>query len=136
MEKIIIYTDGGSRGNPGPAASGFIIFDQNNNILVKGGKYLGVGTNNEAEYQALILALEKVKEGVVAQEIEVRADSKLVVEQLNGNFKVKNSRIKVLYEIVKGLEQGLARVSYHHIPRSENFLADEIVNVILDSQNH
>lgn len=135
MNKLIINTDGGARGNPGPAASAFIIQTPEHDLLFKDGKYLGVATNNEAEYSGVILAFEKVTQDFLSKqplEIEVRADSKLVVEQLSGRFKVKNPRIKALYEKVKLLEKNLGFVVYKYVPRAENYLADGVVNETLD----
>lgn len=133
--KLIIYTDGGARGNPGLGAAAFVIKDTNGQILQKDGTFLGVATNNEAEYQAVMEAFLRVRDNFQKQlplEVEVRADSKLVVEQLSGNFKVKNSRIKALFDQVKNLQNEVGQVSYTYIPRAENFLADELVNQILD----
>lgn len=136
MNKLIINTDGGARGNPGPGASAFVIKSPEGQAISKDGKYLGVVTNNEAEYNAVILAFKKVLTDFFSDlpiEIEVRADSKLVVEQLSGNFKVKNFRIKTLFDEAKSLEKEIGKVSYTHIPRAQNYLADELVNQILDN---
>lgn len=134
--KIIIYTDGGARGNPGPGASAYVIKEDGGQLLIKDGIFLGVATNNEAEYQAVIEAFNRVLEDFknnLPVEVEVRADSKLVVEQLSGNFKVKNPRIKVLFDKVQSLEREIGKVNYTYIPRAQNYLADELVNQILDN---
>lgn len=143
MSKFIIYTDGGSRANPGKAAAAFVIYPPAGHVperyvaggAIKDGVYLGIATNNEAEYQAVKLALEKLQQDFTQDlpaDVEIRADSKLVVEQLKGNFKVKNPRIKILYDSVKKLEQEVGKVSYNLIPRLENFQADSLANQILD----
>lgn len=135
MNKFVINTDGGSRGNPGPSACAFVITDDHNKKIDGGGKYLGICTNNEAEYQAVILALEWVVDNLLENlpdQIEFKADSKLVVEQLSGRFKVKHPRIKVLHGRAKELEKNLTEVNYTYIPREENYQADALVNQILD----
>ena len=134
--KLIINTDGGSRGNPGKGACAFVITDSDGKVVAEEGKYLGVCTNNEAEYEAVILALQLVANNLVEQlpEIVFKADSKLVVEQLSGRFKVKHPRIKLLYGAVKELEKKLNNVNYFYIPREENYQADRMVNQILDQQ--
>lgn len=135
--KFIIYTDGGSRSNPGQAAAAFIIQNKESDILAQEGKYLGVATNNEAEYQAVYLALEKLKQDFTSKlpaEVEVKSDSRLIVQQLCGQFKIKNSKLKILYEEIKKLEDMIGKIQYVYIPRSQNFLADNLVNIILDNQ--
>ncbi len=134
MVKIIIFTDGGSRGNPGPAAAGAVIDAGKERLIC--GKFLGVNTNNFAEYSAVIIALERLleegQENPTNMQINLFADSLLVVKQLNGEFKVKNANIKPLYEKVKLLESNFGLVSYFHIPREKNKEADAQVNRILD----
>ncbi|MDD2822607.1 MAG: ribonuclease HI family protein [Candidatus Daviesbacteria bacterium] len=135
--KYIIYTDGGSRGNPGPAAAAFIVKSEGGEVLAEKGAFLGVATNNEAEYAAVIKALELMVldyKDLKSAEIEVRADSKLVVEQLSGNWKIKNERIRVLCNQVKQLESNLGKIEYKYIPRDLNHEADLIVNITLDNQ--
>lgn len=135
MKKLLINTDGGARGNPGPASSAFIITGEDGKILVENGCFLGFSTNNEAEYRAVKLALERVKEDFASYlplEVEVRADSRLVVEQLSGRFKVKNPKLKILFAEIKNLENKIGKVVYLYIPRKDNFLADKLVNQILD----
>ena len=137
---IYINTDGGSRGNPGPAAIGVVFFDKNGEVLYKYKKTIGVGTNNEAEYQAIITALGLLKQSKWFSEnnnsdrkIICRLDSKLVVEQLSGRFKIKTPHIKSLAEQVFELTKDFKLdVKYTHIPREENSLADELVNQALD----
>lgn len=133
--KYIIFTDGGSRGNPGPAAAAFVIKNDKEEALLGEGVYIGVGTNNEAEYSAVVEALERVtkdNENPGSIEIEFRADSQLVVNQLMDNWKIKNDRIRIFYNKIKRLEENFARVTYKYIARELNFEADEIVNLTLD----
>jgi ribonuclease HI len=136
--KLIIHSDGGSRGNPGPAAYGFVILDENEEIVLDGGKYLGTATNNEAEYQGVIAALETLLTFQKLSEVEsltIKLDSKLVVEQVLGHWKVKEVRMVPLVQRVRELLTALP-VPYmlQHVPRTENKKADIIVNQTLDSQ--
>lgn len=135
--KYIIYTDGGSRGNPGHAASAFIITDEKSKKLEEKGYYLGIGTNNEAEYSAIEKALEfliNTYPDVNNADVEVRADSQLIVNQLLNLWKLKNERLKTFYYNIKNLENKIGKVNYKYIPRSENKDADLIVNITLDTQ--
>lgn len=139
---IYINTDGGSRGNPGPMAIGVVFFDKGGEVLHKYKKTIGIGTNNEAEYGAIIAALELLKRSKWFLEnnnsdrnVICRLDSKLVVEQLSGRFKIKTPHIKDLANRVFGLTKDFQlNVKYIHIPREENSLADELVNQALDGE--
>lgn len=140
--KLKIYTDGASRGNPGPASYGFVIFDDKGNIIHKEGNAIGITTNNVAEYTAVCEALKYVSSlprvksrGIKdhASSIKLFADSKLVAEQLSGRFKVKAKHLMPIIEQIKIMAIELGGVSYHHIPRSENMLADSLANLALDS---
>lgn len=133
MEKLFLYTDGGSRNNPGPAATGFVLRSEEGEILKKGGRFLGVATNNEAEYQALLGGLEIAKE-FSPDHLDCFLDSSLVVNQLNGVFKIKEAHLRELVFEVKTIEQEFKSVQYQHIPREENNEADAIVNKILDEK--
>lgn len=130
-ERLIIYTDGGARGNPGPAAAAAIIKSQDHQLISKESRYLGKATNNQAEYQAVILALEKAK-SLGAKVIDFYLDSELVVNQLNQNFKVKDLDLQSLFVKIWNLSQNFKKVTYHHIPRTENKEADYQVNLKLD----
>ncbi|PIS22692.1 ribonuclease H [candidate division WWE3 bacterium CG08_land_8_20_14_0_20_41_10] len=132
---MIINTDGGSRGNPGPGACGAVLKDRNGNIVAQKGKFLGVCTNNEAEYQGLILGLETALE-MGADTAEILMDSELVVKQLKGQYRVKNAKLFPLYQQVKGLGGKIGQVSYRAVPREQNKLADAVVNKVLDEQLH
>jgi len=130
-DKVKIFGDGGSRGNPGPSASGFVVLDMEDNVLVDKGVYLGVTTNNQAEYTALKLALEEcIHMGV--KEVQVYMDSLLVVNQMKGIFKVKNRDLYPIHEAIKKLATKFDHISYSHVPREFNKLADAAVNRALD----
>ena len=133
--KIILFTDGGSRGNPGPAASGGVLKDINNNIILEFGEYLGKQTNNYAEYMAFITGLQKAKEKG-ATEAECFVDSKLVCEQLNRNWKVKEPTIQKLFVKAWNIMQQFEKVRIKHIRREKNTEADAQVNIILDEQKN
>lgn len=128
-----IHTDGGARGNPGPAALGIVIFKPQGGIVKKIGKYLGKKTNNEAEYEAVIQALKEALD-LGAEAVEVNLDSELVVRQLGGVYRIKNARMRELVSRVRNLESNFSKVSYKHIPREKNALADQLVNEVLDRQ--
>jgi ribonuclease HI len=127
-----LYTDGGSRGNPGPSASGFAILDMKDQVIVKEGMYLGITTNNQAEYQALKLGLEQAKKMNIAT-VHVYMDSMLVVNQMKGIFKVKNRDLWPIHEAIEQLVTQFKRVSFTHVPREFNKLADAAVNEALDA---
>lgn len=130
-DKVKIFGDGGSRGNPGPSASGFVILDMEDNVLVDQGVYLGITTNNQAEYTALRLALEEcLKMGV--REVQAYMDSLLVVNQMKGIFKVKNRDLWPIHDAIKQLIPKFEHVSFTHVPREFNKLADAAVNRALD----
>jgi ribonuclease HI len=129
---VKIFADGGSRGNPGPSAGGFVILDMNDQILHESGKYLGITTNNQAEYHSLKGALEAaVKMGV--KEVEVYMDSMLVVNQMKGIYKVKNRDLWPIHQAIKVLTEKFEKISFTHVPRELNKLADSEVNKTLDS---
>lgn len=134
--KLIIYTDGASRGNPGQASYGFTISDENGNLLYEDGRYIGIATNNVAEYTAVYEALKYAKEKYSSGKpaVEVYADSKLVAEQLSGRFKIKSPHLKPLIEKIKILAVDLGGVIFTHVPRVQNFEADRLANQALDSR--
>ena len=133
--KLIIYTDGASRGNPGPASYGFTISDENGELLYQEGKCIGITTNNVAEYTGVLAALKYVKEkfGNRQLEIELYADSKLVVEQLSGRYKVKSPHLKPIIDQIKILGLELGGAIHGHVPREKNRLADSLANMAIDS---
>jgi ribonuclease HI len=132
-EKIVMYTDGGSRGNPGPAAIGVYI----ETLGKKYGQCIGNTTNNEAEYQALILGLKKIKQEIgnakaKTAKIECRLDSELVVKQLNHEYRLKERHIQDFFLEVWNLMLDYGSVSFIHVPREQNKIADALVNEALD----
>lgn len=131
--KLITYTDGGSRSNPGPAASGIVVKDEAGKTLAAYGEYLGTATNNVAEYSAIISALKKARE-LGATEVECLADSKLVIEQLSGNWKVKEPSLQKLWLEAWNLLQTFKDYKLKHILRAKNAEADAEVNKILDKE--
>lgn len=131
METVNIYCDGGARGNPGPAASSFVVKNQNGEVIYKQGKYLGVATNNVAEYRAVLMALNWLKEKKLSAVIFL--DSELVGRQLNGEYKIKNKNLIEFVLQIKKIEKEIAgSVTYRNIPRSKNSMADLLVNETLD----
>jgi ribonuclease HI len=129
-KEIKVFCDGGSRGNPGPSASGVVITTTKDEVLSEYCEYLGIQTNNYAEYSAVLLALKHIEDYKTGK-ITFYLDSQLVVRQLNGEYKVKNSNIKGLYEQIIGKISDL-NVSFHHVYREDNKLADAQVNKCLD----
>jgi len=139
MDKIIAYIDGGARGNPGPAAIGVFISDEDGKCLKECSQFLGRGTNNEAEYSAAIFALEKIKalwgkNKIKDLSIEIRSDSKLLVEQINGHYKILNQNLIPLFLKLWNLKIDFKEVSFTSISRSENTEADRLVNQALDAE--
>lgn len=130
--KLFIFTDGGARGNPGPSATGVVIKDENYKTIASYGEYLGLQTNNYAEYSAIISGLKKSL-NLGATEIECYLDSKLVCEQLNGNWKVKEPGLQKLFVIAWNLIQKFKKIKIRYIPREKNKEADAEVNKTLDS---
>ena len=130
--EVKLFTDGGSRGNPGPSASGYVILDMNDDLIEKAGVYLGITTNNQAEYQALKLGLEEARK-IGAREVHVHMDSMLVINQMKGIFKIKNRDLWPIHEAIKELVGGFRAVHFQHVPRELNRLADQEVNDILDA---
>ena len=141
MKKIIIYTDGGSRGNPGKAAIGVVFCNEMVQEIKKFGEYLGDGlTNNEAEYSAVIFALKKFKAlfgKPIAKisEVEVRSDSELLVKQMNGEYKIENEKIQKFFIEIWNLKIDFKSIKFKAIPREKNGEADRLVNEALDSQS-
>lgn len=139
MKKIIIYTDGGSRGNPGQSAVGAVFCNENNQKLKEFFECIGEGTNNVAEYQAVIFALKKFKavfgkELAKAAEIEIRSDSELMVSQMNGKYKIMEENIQKLFIEVWNLKIDFGKIKFLLIPREKNKEADKLVNEALDAE--
>ena len=140
MKKFIIYTDGGSRGNPGKAGIGVVICNEKDQEVKKYGEYLGDNmTNNEAEYSAVIFALKNFKalfgkKLAENTEIELRADSELVVKQLNGQYRLENPKIQQFFIEIWNLKFDFKSVKFKHIPRERNREADRLVNEALNAE--
>lgn len=130
---IVIYSDGGSRGNPGPSAAGFIIMDSRQEVIAEGGEYLGITTNNQAEYQGVRLGLEKALE-LGYKKVDFKIDSMLVVNQMKGYYKIKNRELWPINERIRALMTKFERVTFTHVNRQFNQLADGVVNKTLDAQ--
>jgi ribonuclease HI len=131
--KLTIFTDGGSRGNPGPAAIGAVIFDEEKKVIAEVSECIGVTTNNQAEYRAVIAALEKAIQ-FKASELVFYLDSELVVKQLRREYKLKNPDFAPLFLKIHNLTVGYKKVTYYHIPREKNKHADKLVNIALDGE--
>ena len=132
--KAVIYTDGGSRGNPGPSALGIVIEDERGKILEEHSHYLGEATNNQAEYEAIIFALQKAKQ-LKIRELEIRTDSELIGKQLLGEYKIKDSDLQPLFIKAWNLRLDYDKVDIKVISREQNKKADKLVNQELDSKN-
>lgn len=138
MKKIIVYTDGGSRGNPGPSALGAVYCNEKGKIFKKYSEYLGDNlTNNEAEYLAVIKALKKFKalfgkKLAKTTEVELRADSELLTKQLNGEYKIIEPKIQQLFIELWNLKLDFKKIKFKHISRKNNIEADQLVNQALD----
>jgi len=133
LSHVLIFSDGGARGNPGPAGCGVAITDKDGNILKKISKYIGETTNNQAEYQALILGLKEA-EKMKPKKISCYLDSLLVVEQVNGKWKVKNVDLKPHVEWIKMFTLKHPHTRFFHIPREKNKLADQLANQAMDKK--
>lgn len=131
---IYLNTDGGARGNPGPAATGIIVTGEKENVIHTTGTYLGVKTNNEAEYEALVEGLTYLAANYSGQDVICRLDSELVVKQVNGLYKIKNDRMAALNNKVTELKSKFRSIKFIHVLRGSNKLADMTVNKILDEQ--
>lgn len=131
--KLITHTDGGSRGNPGPSALGVVIKDEQGTFVAAYGEFLGVQTNNYAEYSALLSALKKARE-LGADEVDCILDSELVVKQMRGEYKIKEPTLQKLYVQVYNAAQSFKKISYRHTMRAGNTEADAEVNKVLDAQ--
>ncbi len=128
-----LFADGGSRGNPGPAASGAVLIDPGGQLLDEVGRYLGIATNNVAEWTALCIGLERAKERGIRR-LAIRLDSELVVKQMRGEYRVKHADLQPLHRRAQALLRSFEHVDMKHVPRKENAVADRLVNDILDQE--
>lgn len=138
-DKLVVYTDGGSRGNPGPAAIGVVIKNESGDTIKTYSESIGRATNNEAEYRALILALKKIKSLIGGEQsaktkIDFKMDSELIVNQLSGKFKLEEESLFQFFIKIWNLRQDFAEVKFGHVPREKNKEADRLVNQTLDAE--
>lgn len=131
-QALVLRTDGGSRGNPGPAAAGVIIEDATGRVVARGRRFLGHMTNNQAEYRALILGLKAIA-GYRPRQVTIYLDSELVVNQMNGRYRVRDELLRPLYEEAKSIAAALPGARFAHVPRAQNRLADALANEALDA---
>ncbi|MFN8224110.1 MAG: ribonuclease HI family protein [Gaiellales bacterium] len=128
----VLYTDGGARGNPGPAAFAFVLESPDGSVVASHGEAIGVATNNVAEYRALVAGLERAAQLGVG-ELEVRSDSELMVKQMRGEYRVKNRELQALFLAASAAARRVGAVTYTHVRREHNELADRLVNEALDA---
>ena len=137
-DAITIFSDGGSRGNPGPSAAGYVILNNRQEVIAEGGEYLGITTNGQAEYQGVRLGLEKALE-LKFKRVDFKIDSMLVVNQMKGVYKIKNRELWPIHERIRELMLKFEKVTFNHVQREFNQLADGMVNKTLDAharENH
>ena len=130
--KARLFTDGGARGNPGPAAFGYVLEAEDGTVLAAHGEAIGIATNNVAEYRGLIAGLQRALE-LQVPEVEVVSDSELMVKQMRGEYRVRNAALLELNEEAEELARKLGSVEYRHVKRAHNELADRLVNQVLDA---
>ncbi|HUB08435.1 MAG TPA: ribonuclease HI family protein [Myxococcales bacterium] len=132
-ERVRIYSDGAARGNPGPAGAGAIVASADGQVIARLGRYLGEATNNFAEYQGLLLGLRRAAE-LGARDVEIFADSQLMIRQLGGQYRVRNEGLRPLFDEALRLLRGFRKFELHHIPRERNAAADEMSNRAIDER--
>jgi mutator protein MutT len=132
---VTIFSDGGSRGNPGPSAAGFVVLDSSQQVVAQGGEYLGITTNNQAEYHGVRLGLEKAIE-LKYRRVDFKIDSMLVVNQMKGFYKIKNRELWPIHERIRELMKQFDKVTFNHVMREFNQLADGMVNKTLDEHKN
>ncbi len=133
MNRVRVYSDGAARGNPGPSGAGAVLVEPSGQIVDRLGKFLGVRTNNYAEYMGLLLGLRRARE-LGVREIEVFTDSELLIRQLGGRYQVKSTSLRPLYDEALSLLNGFSRVKLVHVPREMNSAADEMSNRAIDER--
>ncbi|MCP3061846.1 ribonuclease HI family protein [Myxococcus sp. K38C18041901] len=133
LPHVRVYSDGAARGNPGPAGAGAVVTDAEGQVVARLGRFLGTQTNNHAEYMGLLLGLKHAKV-LGAREVDVFADSELLIRQLGGQYQVKSATLRPLFDEAKKLLSGFARVKLHHIPRAKNAEADVMSNRAIDER--
>lgn len=133
MQRLRVYSDGAARGNPGPSGAGAVLVEPSGQVVARLGKYLGVQTNNYAEYMGLLLGLTRARE-LGVREVEVFADSELMIRQLGGRYQVKSATLRPLYEEAVKLLNDFSRVKLVHVPREMNKAADEMSNRAIEER--
>jgi ribonuclease HI len=133
VRRVRVFSDGAARGNPGLAGAGAVVLDEKGNVLARLGRFLGRQTNNVAEYEGLLLGLRRAR-AMGAREVEVRADSQLLIRQLEGSYAVKNEALRRLHAEALALLRSFDKVELVHVPREENALADEMSNRAIDER--
>ncbi|MCP3104885.1 ribonuclease HI family protein [Myxococcus sp. K15C18031901] len=131
--RLRVYSDGAARGNPGPAGAGAVLIDPAGHVVARLGRFLGTQTNNYAEYMGLLLGLKHART-LGAREVDVFADSELLIRQLGGRYQVKSPTLKPLFDEARRLLEGFTRVKLHHVPRARNAEADEMSNRAIDER--
>ena len=131
-KKIVIYSDGGARGNPGPAGIGAVLYDDENNTIAEISEYIGETTNNQAEYKAMLAGIEKAKEFGV-EDLTCYLDSELVVKQMKREYKVKNKDLAPLFVKAYNLSMGFKSIKFIHVRREKNKVADGLANLAMDT---
>jgi len=134
-DAVVIFSDGGSRGNPGPSAAGYVVLNSAQEVIAEGGEYLGITTNNQAEYQGVRLGLERAIE-LGYKKVDFKIDSMLVVNQMKGLYKIKNRELWPINERIRTLMTNFDRVTFTHVNRQFNQLADGMVNKTLDTHKY
>ena len=134
-DSLTIYTDGGARGNPGPSAIGFVIFGEDGEQMYQKGKYIGSGTNNKAEYKALVRALKRAKKYTKGH-VLCYSDSQLMVNQLNGRWKIKDKKLKILANKIFELSDNFENIKFVHVRRTDPMIgmADKLLNEALNGE--
>jgi probable phosphoglycerate mutase len=133
LDEVVVWTDGGARGNPGPAGYGVVVTDRDGEVLAELSEGIGWATNNVAEYQGVLAGLQHART-LGARRVVVRADSLLVVNQQLGRWKVRNEGLRPLADQVRRLTKGFERVTWQHVPRARNRRADALANRAMDAQ--
>lgn len=131
---LVLYSDGGARGNPGPAGIGVVIYDSSDNVVFEISEFLGIATNNQAEYKAILAGISKAKE-LGVENLVCYLDSELVVKQLKREYKVKNAELAPLFVKVYNLSQGIQSIKFIHIRREKNTVADRLANEAMDKHS-
>ncbi len=134
MKRMTIYTDGAARGNPGPAGAGAVLMDEDGDVVAELSRYLGETTNNQAEYQALIIALEEARR-LGADQLSIFSDSELLVKQIKGDYLVRNEGLRRLFKLAKDKLKIFGKHTIEYLPRERNTHADRLANRAIDEKD-